>query len=430
MRKTLTLITLTAVAILVAFANRLSAFTDTIQVHDDVIFIDGNEPNTPQLGDLSSPCPQIAADMRPALLFIDGKPLDERLYVACFPGGAVQKEELARAKYLQVTQLDHATFLVGTSGGSTDRGVFVLDLDRGISKQLARSTRIHCLRSVPERGKAMLIHCDLSVGEVRYLELDLDTLRLTLSHTFKEADLGGKFIGVWPDTTLSPDFQQVAYMDAFGDSWPPCEYRLMLLNLSTMQERCVDDRVGVLFSPVSSSLDGTPPLDWINANEIVYQDMPVPDPNDPYSLFEALCVFKRADVATGSISEVLRETLRLGVGAGSLWLNPLNGELLYNGQWVLHLDEGKFTSAIDPFSFEKERDSDCTKVYLGEQLLQTADGMVASALISALHQDFAYVLWSAYTDPSDTVYVKLPAVAKPIEVAKGSRPTTPVGWVE
>jgi hypothetical protein len=112
-----------------------------------------------------------------------------------------------------------------------------------------------------------------------------------------------------------------------------------------------------------------------------------------------------------------------------LELSPLSGELLY-APWVLDPANYTLSAAILPFSVVNERDSDCTKVYLGEQLLQTADGMVASALISALHQDFAYVLWSAYTDPSDTVYVKLPAVAKPIEVAKGSRPTTPVGWVE
>lgn len=429
MRERTTRIVLAAVTVLVVFVNRLSAFTETIQVHDDIIYIDGNDPNTPELGDLDSRCPQATADLRPALLYVDGKALDERLYVASFRGGAVKTQELTRAKYLQVTQLNNAVFLVRTSGGSTDRGVFVMDFDRGITREIACSTRIHCLRSVPGRSKAMLIHCDLSIDEVRYLELDLETLHLTLSRTFRRTDLGNKFSGVCPGTALSPDFQQVAYMAR--ESWPCTGYRLTLMDLSTLQDRCLDDHVGIMFSPISSALGGRPALDWINDEEIVYRHMPIEDVNNMTMLLDALCVFKRVNVATDAASVVLQETLRLGVGAGSLHLNPLNEELLYNGQSILHLDKGKFTSAIYPISIENGHNPDSARVYLGEQLLQTADGRTARrALVSPRHQCFAWVLHSDYADPGDTVYVKIPAFADPIEVARGSSPTTPAGWIE
>lgn len=429
MREKATLIALTAILSLVASASRLAAYTETIQVHDDVIYIDANDPNAPQLGDLSSRCPQAVTDLRPMLLFVDGKALDERLYVACFVGGAVKTQELARAKYLEVTQLDNAIFLVGTSGGSTDRGLFVMDFDRGIARQLACSTRIHCLRSVPERGKAMLVHCDLGINEVRYLELDLKTLRLTLSHTFKQAELGDKFAGVCPGTALSPDFRQVAYMA--GESWPSTDFQLMLMDLATLEERCIDEHVGIVFSPISSDLGGGPPLDWINAKEIVYRHILLEDINNVTLLADARCVFKRVNVVTDANSVVLDQTLRLGVGAGSLRLNPLNGELIYCGQSIVHLDEPRLTPAIDPFSVVNEYNPDHAKVYLDQQLLQTDAGRTARwTLISARHQCFAWVLHSDHADPGDTVFVKTPTRAGPIEVAQGSSPTTPAGWIE
>ena len=335
MRKTLALTLLTA-ALLTAPAGIASAFTESIQVQDDVIYIDpdGGDPNALPV-DAGMSCPQIMPEMRPALVFIESQPLEQRLYVTSFRSAAVHRHQIASAKYIQTTQLGHGIFLVSTSGGSTDRGVFVIDLDRGASKQIARSTRIHCLRSVPERGKAMLIHSHLGIGEVRYLQLDLATLSLTLSHTFTQSELGDKFMGVRPGMALSPDFHQVAYMAT--DSWPASQCPLTLMDLATLEQSVLDDNVGIAFSPISSDLSGTPPLDWIDDDQIVYRHMPPSDVNDPnwLTMLDGLCVFKCADVTTGEVSEVLRQTLRLGVGAGSLKLDPLNGELLYNGQSIL-----------------------------------------------------------------------------------------------
>ena len=63
----------------------------------------------------------------------------------------------------------------------------------------------------------------------------------------------------------------------------------------TLQEHCLDDRVGVVISPISSPR-GAPPLDVGHAAEIVYRHMPVPvDADDPNSYIEALSIFKRAN---------------------------------------------------------------------------------------------------------------------------------------
>ena len=245
MRRKAQLIALAVVAVLVACTARLSAQTETIQIHDDVIFVDdgSDEPNTAPAGDVNVPCPRVADAMRPALVFVEADAAGERLCIAWFPSTGVQKVEVASAKSIQVTQLDRATFLVGTSGGSTDRGVFVLDLNRGVGRQLAQSTRIGCLRSVPERGKAMLSHTHLGAGEVRYLELDLTTLTLALRRTFTKDDLGDKFPAVCLGTALSLDFQHVAYMD--GPLTPVGEYCLAVMDLSTLQTGYLDQHVGL-----------------------------------------------------------------------------------------------------------------------------------------------------------------------------------------
>ena len=255
----------------------------------------------------------------------------------------------------------------------------------------------------------------------------MKTLRLTLSRIFKETDLGDKFINIFPSTALSPDFQQVAYMAR--QSWVPSEHRLMLMNLLTLQEHCLDDRVPILISPISST-GGAPPLDWINAAEIVYRHMPVPDADDPNSYIEALCIFKRANVAAGYVSEVLRKTLRLGVGGGSLKFNPLNGELIYNNQSILDPEKRTLAPTICPFSVVNAYRPAGAKVYLGERLLQTAEGQSISTLISPLHQSLSWVVHSDHTNPGANIYVKIPVAAEPVEVAKAFNPTTLAGWIE
>jgi len=189
--------------------------------------------------------------------------------------------------------------------------------------------------------------------------------------------------------------------------------------------------------PVTSSVDNqTPPLEWINASQIVYRHMPDAKRRRP-GTFDVLCVFKCVDVSVGSIVEVLQETLHLGVGSGSLKVNPLNGELVYSSStwivddlWVLDPNQGTLTPAIHPFSVVNEHYPDRAKVYFGERLLQAVDGMIAPTLISPLHGNLAYVLHPADPDPNTILSVKIVGEPDPIEVEECPNAIVPVGWIE
>jgi hypothetical protein len=435
MHKTIAATILTVIAFLVVPAGISAAFTETIRVGDGIIYIDndGNEPNAPAV-DVSMPCPQIMPEMRPALVFIESQMLEQHLYVTAFQGGAVRRQEIVAAKQIEATQLDHGIFLVTTSGELADRGTFVIDLDRGVGRQLGRSTRIDCLRSVPERGKAMLVYCALGLGEVRYLELDLVTLSLILSRTFKESELGDKFTGTYGGTSLSPDFGRVAYMvchTSWGLQWS-YDYRLMLMNLSTMQESCLDECVGIQVPPMSSTTEGwVPPLDWIDEQQIVYCHMPA-DANDRnwLSLVEPLYVFRRADAVAGQTVELRQARGDWRTVNGPLKLNRLNGELNYGSQWTLDPNDGTLTSSIVPYSIVQEHQPARAKVSLGEQILQAINGTIWSGLISARHKHLAWVVHVTDAEPGYTMYVKVDDIAGPIETAKGIYTTTPCGWVE
>ena len=160
------------------------------------------------------PCPQMTADLRPTLLFIDGKAFDERLYLACFPGGVVQKQELAHAKYLQVTQLDHP-HLSGLHVGRLRGQGRVRDGPGSRHRRAAFPQALGftaCRIGSPTRqSHAYPLRSEYRRGTGTWSST-LKTLRLTLSRTFKKTDLGDKFINISPSTALSPDFQQVAYM--------------------------------------------------------------------------------------------------------------------------------------------------------------------------------------------------------------------------
>ena len=73
---------------------------------------------------------------------------------------------------------------------------------------------------------------------------------------------------------------------------------------------------------------------------------------------------------------MFRKTLRPGVGGGSLKFNPLNGELIYNDVSILDPEKRTLAPAIYPFSVVNAYRPAGAKVYLGERLLQTAEGTI------------------------------------------------------
>jgi len=69
-------------------------------------------------------------------------------------------------------------------------------------------------------------------------------------------------------------------------------------------------------------------------------------------------------------------------------------------------------------------------VSLGEEVLQTADGIITKNLVSPRHRHFAWVIYVTKATPACTMYVKVDDIDEPIETAKGIYTTTACGWVE
>jgi hypothetical protein len=359
--------------------------------------------------------PRIRNSQRPALLFIQG-PVDKReLCVAYFDGQTAHNEKIVSARYLQVTQLDNAIFLVTAQRSSTKGSVYAMDLGRGIVKLIAKSTRIHCLRAEPRMKKAMLVDANMGIGEVRLIELNLANLETTLRHTLKKELLGDRFNGIGPRMKLSPDFKHIVYASRKSDKvhelWS--EYILRVLDLSTMKIEDLDDNVGVQISVMSSIGRGRPPFEWIKDDEVLYQHVV---PNKPNEISEpahqALNIFKSVNIKTKKVMELFRKELRLTLDGGSLQANPLNGQLIHNKKWVLNLRKKTFTAKDLPF------------------VLFSGSARCVSNCISPSGNNFAYSLRPKPRSLAEEVYAKVQGLPEPIKVAEGPSLTRAIGWIE
>jgi hypothetical protein len=378
-------------------------------------------------------CPRIKNSQRPALLFFQG-PADKReLCVAYFDGKTAQNEKIASAKYFMVTQLDNAVFLVCEKSSSTKGRVYAIDLSRGIANLLPESTRIRCLRAEPRMKKAMLVDANMGIGEVRLIELNLANLKVTLRHTLKKELLGDRFNGIGPGMKLSPDFRHIVYASRKGDkvheNWS--DYILRILELATMKIENFDTNVGVQISALSSRGWGTLPFEWINNNEVIYQDMLPNEPNEisiPPS--QALNVFKIVDIKTKKISELLRREFPLTLDGSSLIANPLNGQLIYNNKWILDQRKKTFKPKDLPFAVVPGFHAKPTKILHGQVVLYSGGPRCVSNCISPSGNNFAYSLRPKTRSLADDVYAKVQGLPEPIKVAEGPSWTRAIGWIE
>lgn len=378
-------------------------------------------------------CPKIRNDQRPALLFFEG-PVDERnLCVAYFDGKTAHNEKIVSARYFQVTQLDNAIFLVTAQDSSTKGKIYAIDLGRGITKLLAESTRIHCLRSEPRRKTAMLVDANMGIGEVRLIELNLANLETTLRHTLKKELLGDRFNGIGPRMKLSPDFKHIVYASRKSDKVPELwsEYILRVLDLSTMKIEDLDNNVGVQISVMSSIGRGRPPFEWIKDDEVLYQHVV---PNKPNEISEparqALNIFKSVNIKTKKVMELFRKELRLTLDGGSLQANPLNGQLIHNKKWVLNLRKKTFTAKDLPFSIVTNRSTKQIQVLSERDVLYSGSARCVGCCVSPLGKNFAYSLRPKPRSLAVEVYAKVQGLPEPIKVAEGPSWTRAIGWIE
>jgi hypothetical protein len=279
----------------------------------------------------------------------------------------------------------------------------------------------------------MLVDANMSIGEVRLIELNLANLKVTLRHTLKKELLGDRFNGIGPGMKLSPDFRHIVYASRKGDkvheNWS--EYILRILDLSTMKIENLDTNVGVQISALSSRGWGRLPFEWINNNEVIYQDMV---PNEPNEISEparqALNIFKSVNIKTKKVMELFRKELRLTLDGGSLQANPLNGQLIHNKKWVLNLRKKTFTATDLPLSVVPGFHTKPTIILQGQAVLFSGSARCVSNCISPSGNNFAYSLRPKTRSLEEEVYAKVQGLPEPIKVAEGPSWTRAIGWIE
>ena len=384
-------------------------------------------------GDYSS-CPEIARGERPALAFVERRVDGSTLWVAHFGRGRVHNEEVISSKYLQVTQIDNAVFLVTASAGAKEGKAYVVDLATGAIVPVAENTRIHCLRAEPERGTAMLMDCDMGAGEVRLIEIDLKGLKTTVRHILARELLGDKFVGIGPAMRLSPDFKYIVYASKQGkkhhERWS--QYTLRLLDLSTMEVDDLDSSLSVGISVASSFAYGKPAFEWISDGEILYQHI-VADESDVNAVLknDALHIFKKANVKTRENAELFRKELPLTLDGGSLQVDPLNGQLIYNDEWVLNPEEQTLKAKTLPFSIIRDHAAKQTQIFLEKDVLYSGNERCVYSYISSTRGNFAYSLRPRRETLGCKLYAKIQSLSESVKVAEDSHaPIRPVGWIE
>ncbi len=383
---------------------------EVLRIDEDLIFIgpDDGAANEFLRANASLTCPRVTPDTCPALVFVEGQLGKEHLRLAYLHTGTVQKEEITSAKCITATQLDKALFLVETSEGPETARCFAVDFERGIAKILGKTSRFHCFRTVPDRGKAMLIHSHSGNGEMRLFELDLKTVDMTLQHVLTKTSLGARFGGIGLHMRISPDFGRAAYVARGSGMMHDTVHTLEVMDLTTTVSRCFAEGVRVRLGSFSSIGSGIPPLEWISNEESVYQHMPS-EPNGPSELHQGTYILNRVNLTTHIVTMVLQDQLPLTIKGGSLWVNPLNGELIYNDTWILDPVEGALTSKNHPYSI----------------------GNAIEQCVSPSHLHIAYMLRPKATHAAVTIYMRLNGRDESLEVDRGPYwPTRPIGWIE
>ncbi|MDH4240963.1 MAG: hypothetical protein OEW48_15500 [Phycisphaerae bacterium] len=374
-------------------------------------------------------CPMIRNSQRPALLFFQG-PADKReLCVAYFDGKTAHNEKILFAKHLLVTQLDNAIFLVAAQRSSAKGSVYVMDLGKGIVKMIAKSTRISCLRAEPQRKTAMLMDSNMGEGVIHLLELDLIDLTVTRRQTLKTESLPGLTGTLDKSLRLSSNFKHIVYAFRAGHKVPELSsvFTLRSLDLSTMKVEDLVSNVGVEISQFSSIGLGVPPFEWINDDEIVFNDMPSDERDD---ITNALSIFKRVNIRTKGISECLRKRLPLTLDGVFLRKNPLTEQLIYDKEYILDLEKKRLIPKITPFAVVPGFHAKPTKILHGQIVLFSGVSSCVSNCISPSGNNFAYSLRPKPRSLDEELYAKIQGLPEPIKVADGPSWTRAIGWIE
>jgi hypothetical protein len=385
-------------------------------------------------------CPRITRDRRPALLFIEGAPEGNRLWVAHNEAGELRREPVISAKYLEVAQLDNTVFLIGTPESPPLGRTYAMDLESGTMRLLSDTTTLRCLRSEPARGMAMLIFSDGLRGEVQLIELGLGSMATAVRQVLSRARLGDEYDRMMVGSIkISPDFTHIAYMNKKGQNTVERQstFELTLLNLDTLDARVLDCNVRVEIPDISSFAYGVPPLEWISSGQVLYQHMidesgEGAQANGTLDLrLDGRCVFKIVDIRTADISERFRTKVRMELNGGSLAVDPLTGRLLLNHKYMLDHVQKSLVDRILPFVATMDRARRRTEIRSPVRVLYDGNSLCTNTCLSASGRHFAYSLGHDPESLAAEIYAVFDVDAEPVRVAAGIHsPTIPIGWIE
>jgi hypothetical protein len=378
-------------------------------------------------------CHRLTDKQLPALMFIEGTYEQSSLCVTTFGGGKAARSTLISGGNVDVTRLGRMVFLVNTDKSSEGGTVYAMNLATGALKELFRDKNICCLRSEPGRGVAMLAEWDKE--SIRLIELDLNTFATQPKGQIRrqaEGAAGGAFM-VPTKIRISPDFSRIAYVHTGDASTTEREsrYTLSVIELHTMKSQDIAKDVCVELPSISSWSYGLPPFEWLNDDEIVYQDMkPVADANEGIAWTD-IHVFKTVNVRTKAVTEIFRQDRRMALDGGSMTYDPATGKIVYNREWFLDMHVRGLVPKNLPFAASQDYKATETTIMWGEKVLYRGNEHCLGTCISPSGLNFAYMIRPRRETLVGRIYTKVDGVDKPIQVAEGSfAPTSAVAWIE
>ena len=116
-----------------------------------------------------------------------------------------------------------------------------------------------------------------------------------------------------------------------------------------MTTATVDMSVRVQISTMSSFGVGVPPFEWVDHDQLVYQDV-VPIPESLQGPEQAEHVLKVARVGGGAIRECLRVRQRLSLDGGRLVRDVPTGVVVYNEAWIVDVSDGHLEPRYAPYA--------------------------------------------------------------------------------
>ncbi len=390
---------------------------------------------------------RVSKDQYPALVFVHADinrdpPDRSSLMIATFVGDKPTVQKVMTAQYIKTVQLSDAVFLLEATQYTKDYALrsqahFLVNFHTGSSVLLSRSklrdklVHLRCLLSIPNNDEAIILRYGEGTEESTLIHVNLKTLETTTRYTLPRTDATRGFHN--PHMKISPDFRLIAAMVCREQREPRTASRrssfsLRVLDLETMKVTELDDEVMVEISVWSSFGGGTPPFEWISAQDILYQHMIPEDVDEGGFRHEAQYVLKCANVKSKKVTEWVKKRLLLTLDGGNMRRNWFTGELRYHD---FSIDARRRVLVPYRPCYSVKRVSGRTEIRFHEEVLYHHRGRAyAHACASHSQKHFAYFVRFDSKAGTPTVFAKTGDMKQPVVVAEVPFYTTLKTWIE